>query len=144
MNRSGDQAATSRSNGSASTWSTPAAASRSARASSDVEHDRRVLGPQHRHRVRVEGHRDQRQPAFVGDLAGPIDDPLVAAVDAVEVADDDDGAAEVGRHRVEGSPDLHDEQPTERRSDEHRDGPGHPVAGLVERQELAVGGEDAP
>ena len=114
MNLSGDQAATSRSNGSARTWSTPAAASSVGPRLERRQHDRRVLGAQHRHRVRVEGHRHQRQPAFVGDLAGPVDDPLVAAVDAVEVADDDDGAAEVGRHRVEGTPDLHDEQPTER------------------------------
>ena len=29
-----------------------------------------VVWPQHGHRVRVEGHRDDRQPALVGDLPG--------------------------------------------------------------------------
>ena len=43
----------------------------------------------------------------VGDLPGPGDDVPVAEVHAVEVADDDHGRAEVARHLVEGSPDLH-------------------------------------
>ena len=48
-----------------------------------------------------------RSPSRVGDGARPRDDVLVAEVHAVEVADDDRRAAEVGRDVVEGPPDLH-------------------------------------
>jgi hypothetical protein len=73
---------------------------------------RRVLGTQHRHRVRVEGHRDHREPALVRDLPRAGEHVAVTEVDAVEVADDDDRAAQVGRHVVEGTPHLHVLNPT--------------------------------
>ena len=76
------------------------------------QRERRVLGTQHRHRVRVEGHRDQAQPVAVGELACPADHVAVPEVDAVEVADDDHGATEIGRHVVKGTPDTHAEKTT--------------------------------
>ena len=47
------------------------------------------------------------EPALVGDLARPAQHVAVPEVDAVEVADGHDRAAQVGRHVVEGAPDLH-------------------------------------
>ena len=70
--------------------------------------ERGVLGPEHRHRVRVEGGRDDAEPVAVGQLAGPLHDVAVAEVHAVEVADDDDRATEVGGHVVQGTPDTHE------------------------------------
>ena len=106
---------------------------------------RRVLGPQHRHRVRVEGDRHDGQAAQrPRDLAGPAHDVLVAEVHAVEVADRDDGPAEVAGHVVEGSPDLHGVCTTSW----HPCGQTKTATGaatvaplLVERQELPVGVE---
>ena len=66
-----------------------------------------MLGPEDGHRVRVEGDRDDPLPVAVGQLAGPAYDVAVAEVDTVEVADDDDGATEVGGHVVQGTPDSH-------------------------------------
>ena len=108
-NRSGVQPATSRVNGSTQHASTPAAASSSARRSSVVSIGGRVLGPEHRHRVRVEGDRHDRQRRARGrDLAGPADDVLVPEVHAVEVADRRRRVRpEVGGHLVERAPDLH-------------------------------------
>ncbi len=71
------------------------------------ERARRVFGAQHRHRVRVEGDRDDEESLGVGDLPRASYDVPVAEVDPVEVADHDDGATEVGRHVVDGSPDAH-------------------------------------
>ena len=67
------------------------------------------------------------QAALVGDLAGPGEHVPVAEVDAVEVADHHDGAAQVGRHLVEGAPDLHGRDRLA--SDEDRDGAGTPSRG---------------
>ena len=66
-----------------------------------------MVGAQHRHRVRVEGHRDHAEAVLVGDLAGGAHDVLVTEVDTVEVADDHHGATQVGRDLVEGMPHAH-------------------------------------
>ena len=50
-------------------------------------------------------------PSPVGELARAAHHVLVAEVDAVEVADDHHGAAEVGRHLVEGTPESHGAKP---------------------------------
>ena len=102
---------------------------------------RGVLGPQHRHRRRVEGHRHQRQPARVGELARPRQHPAVPEVDAVEVADHHGGRPEIGRHVGERAPDLH--APHSRRPHTNTaTGRARSLARLVERQERAVGGEE--
>ena len=62
--------------------------------------------------------------ALVGDLAGPGEHLAVPEVDAVEVADHHDGAAEVGRDVGERAPDLHGAKTTRRAQHEDRDGPG--------------------
>ena len=69
---------------------------------------RRVLGSEHRHRVRVEGHRDDRvDPEPGSGVARLAEDVRVPEVDPVEVADAHHGAAEVGRHVLDVTPDLH-------------------------------------
>ena len=70
-NSSGDQAATSRVNGRASTASTPASLEQRGALLDRGQRRRGVVGSQHRHRVRVEGDGDDGQSALVGDLAGP-------------------------------------------------------------------------
>ena len=72
-----------------------------------AQHRRRVLGAEHGHRMGVEGDRDQGEAALVGGLPGAVDDRAMTAVDAVEVADGDDGGAEVARHVVGRGPDVH-------------------------------------
>lgn len=63
------------------------------------QHARCVVGPQHGHRVRVEGDRhDGAAGDLVGDLTGTTYDVLVAQVDPVEVADGHHGATEVVGH----------------------------------------------
>ena len=142
-NSTGDQPATSSVNGRASTASAPACSRSAARSTIVVSVVRGVVGPQHRHRVRVEGDRDDRESALVGDGPGPGDHPTVAEVHAVEVPDHHDRAAEVGRHVVGGPPDLHGRNTIGRRrlTDEDGDGAGPAVARLVEREELARRGE---
>ena len=71
------------------------------------QRDGRVVRAQHRHRVRVEGDRDDLEAALVGDLAGPGDHAPVPEVHSVEVADHHDAAAQVGRDVVGVPPDLH-------------------------------------
>ena len=67
-----------------------------------------MLRTQDRHRVRVEGDRDDLVgPEVPGDRAGAMDHRLVPEMDAVEVADGHDRASEVGRKLAEGSPCLH-------------------------------------
>ena len=72
MNSSGVQAAISRSNGSTSTASTPASAEQLGRRLDRVRVGRRVLGAQHRHRVRVEGdgHDASALPASAASARG--------------------------------------------------------------------------
>ena len=90
----GVQRAISRSNGSTSTWSAPASASSSARALDRRQLRRRVLGraapPSGAGRTSTATH---RQPSSSADLPGAVQHHPVTAVHAVEVADDDDGAA---------------------------------------------------
>ena len=86
-------------------------------------------------------------PSSAGDLTGPATTVLVAEVHAVEVADRDHGAAEVGGHLVERAPDLHGgatRLARARMSHRVRRPPrGRPMvaAPLVEREEPAVGCE---
>jgi hypothetical protein len=106
------------------------------------EPPRRPLRQQHLHGVRVEGDGDHRQPAeCVGSGAGAADHHPVSAVDAVEVADGDHRATEIGRDLVEGVPDAHGRQPARRSADEDGHGGGVGAALLVQRQEEAVGVE---
>src|SRR3954451_20889668 len=57
--------------------------------------------------MRVEGDRHDQEATLVGDLSRSTEDVAVAAVHAVEVADHDSRASQVGRDLVEGMPDLH-------------------------------------
>ena len=66
-----------------------------------------MLRAQDRHRVRVEGDRDDRRPRGPGRPRGREGSPSVPAMDAVEVADGHDRASEAGRKLAEGSPCLH-------------------------------------
>ena len=100
-NCSGLQPAMSRSNGTASTWSAPAAASSSARTSTVVSCTGACSGRSTAIGCGSKVTATTAIPSLVGDLAGPGQDVLVAEVDAVEVADHHDGAAQVGRHLVE-------------------------------------------
>ena len=68
----------------------------------------RVLGAQHRDRVRVEGDRDQvLHAAVAGHLAGAPHHVLVTEVYPVEVADRHDRPTEVGGNVVDRAPDPH-------------------------------------
>ena len=141
MNSSGVQAATSRSKGTASTSSAPASPSSSARTSSEVSVVGACSGRSTAIGCGSKVTATTGSAALVGDLAGPGQHVAVAEVHAVEVADHHGGRAEVGRDLVEGAPDLHGGQTIRAGSDEDGDGLGRLVAGLVEREELAVGGE---
>ena len=107
MNSSGDHAAISRSKPTTRIASTPAPSSSRARVGSRSGWAG-LLGPQDRHRVRVERHGHDRVDAEARG-AGPClaEHVGVPEVHAVEVADAHHGAAEVGRHVVDVSPDLH-------------------------------------
>ena len=56
--------------------------------------------------MRVEGDGDAPCAEFAGAAAGVLDDPAMAAVDAVKIADGDDGGAVVGGEFVERAEDL--------------------------------------
>ena len=104
---------------------------------------RGVPGPQHRHRVRVEGHRHDWHAALTAS-PGPGDHVLVAPVDAVEDADHHDGAPQVGRapHRWPARA-ARCGSTNAAGSDEDGYGPARAVARLGEREELPSGPKTA-
>ena len=110
-NSSGVHDAMSRSNGSASTWSAPASASSSARRSMVVSWVGACSGRSTAIGCGSKVTATSVQSALVGDLPRPGQHPAVPEVDAVEVADRHDGAAQVGRHLGERTPDLHGRKP---------------------------------
>ena len=67
------------------------------------------VGAENADGVGVEGDGEGVEGEGVGSVAGVylVDDPAMAAVDAVEVADAGNGGAEVGRDFGEGAKDLH-------------------------------------
>ena len=71
------------------------------------ERSRCALREEHGQRVRVEGHRDGRRAARGGLLDQLREDRAVTAVHPVEVAEGDDGTAEVGGDLREAVPDVH-------------------------------------
>ncbi len=71
------------------------------------ERCRGALGEEHGQRVRVEGHRDRGRAARRGLLDQLPEDRPVTAVHPVEVAEGDDGTAEVGGDLREAVPDVH-------------------------------------
>ena len=71
------------------------------------EQRRRVVGPQHPQRMRVEGDDGRAQPAFACTLDGGADHPPVAAVHAVEGAERDGAAAGAGGNIRERPVDVH-------------------------------------
>lgn len=69
------------------------------------------LGPEHFERVAVEGDRHGSCADRPGVLAHPLDHGAVPDVNTVELADRDDGAAEVGRHLGRVAEDDHADSP---------------------------------
>ncbi len=57
--------------------------------------------------VRVEGDRNTLRSEFAGTIACVLDNPAMAAVDAIEIADSNDRRAIVGWNLIEGAEDLH-------------------------------------
>ena len=84
------------------TPSMPALRSASTRCGVGHQQRRRLVGPDDARRVRIEGHHDRRRALLAGLAADALDDLLVAAVQAVEVAERDDRPAPVRRARIVG------------------------------------------
>jgi hypothetical protein len=63
--------------------------------------------PDHLVRVRVERDHDDRQAPLTAQLGGPADDPLMAAVHAVEDADRRDALTPLGGHIIQAVPAVH-------------------------------------
>ena len=123
MNSSGLHAAISRSKGTTRTASTPPSTSSRSPRVDRGQRRRRMLGPEHRDGVGVEG--DRRRPCPTPSssavVARPLQDVLVPEVDPVEVADRDDGRpGPPGPRRT--TPDLHGAQTTPASADEDGDG----------------------
>ena len=71
------------------------------------DEDVRGFGTQHAHGVWIEGEGEGLEAQLARACVDLVDDPAMAAVDAVEVADGGDDGAEIGGEFVGGAEDLH-------------------------------------